>query len=196
MMRRPSVSTTKRTGVLASALFILLAAGGSLSGVAAQQAPAKTEAPVLKVDVLLTRQLGNKKISSIPHSLLLTPGTGAARLRTGVELPGEPLTTTSKEGVTTTRRDSRFVGTSIDCSFLGSPSGVEPGQRYRLLLSVADSGFLPEAQSKTMGAMGLRTFSSSTPLAIRDGQTLVFTVGTDPITGETLRAEVTISVVK
>ncbi len=194
-MRRPSVSTTKQTGVLASALFILLAAGGNLTGVAAQQATAKPEMPVLKVDVLLTRQLGEKKISSSPHSLILA-GAGAARLRTGVELPGDPSSTTSKEGVTTTRRDSRFVGTSIDCSFMGSPPDMQPGQRYRLHMSVADSGILPEAQSKTIGAMAVRTFSSSVPLAVRDGQTVVFTVGTDPITGETLRAEVTVTVVK
>jgi hypothetical protein len=42
----------------------------------------------------------------------------------------------------------------------------------------------------------VRTFSTSNFLVLRAGQPTTFSVGTDPITGETLSAEVTISLVK
>jgi hypothetical protein len=131
-------------------------------------------------------------VSRLPYSLLVPVGTSQQRtsLRVGVDLPGEPSTMTSKEGVTTTRRDTRFVGTSIDSSASLSGEG-----RYRLYLSIQDSSVLP-ADRKEFAAPVIRNFSTSNVLYVREGQPLTFSVGTDPISGETLRAEVTITAVK
>jgi hypothetical protein len=131
-------------------------------------------------------------VSRLPYSLFVPVGTGGQRtsLRVGVDLPGEPSTTTSKEGVTTTRRDTRFVGTSIDSSASLSGEG-----RYRLYLSIQDSSVLP-ADRKEFAAPVIRNFTTSNSLYVREGQPLTFSVGTDPISGETLRAEVTVTVVK
>jgi hypothetical protein len=44
--------------------------------------------------------------------------------------------------------------------------------------------------------VAFRTLSVSNTLVLRDGQMLPFVVGTDRITGETLRAEVRLTVLK
>jgi hypothetical protein len=160
----------------------------------AQTQPSQASDPVvLKVDVLLARSASDKKISSVPYSLLLVASQrgAASRLRAGVELPGEPSTTVN-EGVTTTQRPTRFVGTSIDCS-LFSQVLADP---YQLTISIQDSALLPDQKGQPMGPMAIRTFSSSSMVSIRNGQTVTLVVGTDPITGETLRAEVALTVLK
>lgn len=181
---------TSRNRMFATTLLALLvtAAAGATTVAAEQQAP-QPERPALKVEVVLTRSQGEKKVSNVPYSILV--GGGFTRLRVGVDVPGDPSSTTSKEGVTTTRRDSRFVGTSIDAA--ANPRG--PG-RHELVLSISDSSVLPDQRSKEPGQVAFRTFSISNTLVVVEGQPLAFVVGTDQVTGETLRAEVTVTVVK
>jgi hypothetical protein len=135
----------------------------------------------------------NDLISRLPYSLFVAVGPTSQRtsLRVGVDVPGEPSTTTSKDGVTTTSRPARYVGTLIDSS--ATPAG---DGRYRLYLSIQDSSVLPADQSREFVSPVIRSYSSSNYLYVRDGQTLTFSVGTDRLTGETLRAEVTVAVVK
>jgi hypothetical protein len=200
------------------------------------QQQAQTPEPMLKVDVVLTRQrvdasgkaaaelalaatnlarqealfekgLVNKQqleaarlsvkqqqgplVSRLPYSLLVSVGGRQTSLRVGVDIPMEPSTTTSKEGVTTTRRDARPIGTSIDSSATAAGDG-----RYRLFLSIQDSSVVPADRSKEFVSPVIRNFSTSNFLHVREGQALTFSVGTDPISGETLSAEVTVSIVK
>lgn len=156
---------------------------------AREQQPPKPEQQLFKLDVVLMRYRGEKKLSSVPYTLLL--GDNFTRLRVGVDVAGDSSTATSKEGVTTTRRDFRFLGTSID-------GAINPreGGRHHLILSIQDSSVLPDPRFKDSGSFAFRTFSISNQLFVREGQLVPFVVGTDQITGETLRAEVTISVVK
>jgi hypothetical protein len=49
---------------------------------------------------------------------------------------------------------------------------------------------------KLADPMAFRTFSFSNTLALRDGQTVQFATATDKITGEVLKVEVTITVMK
>jgi hypothetical protein len=142
------------------------------------------------------RALQGAAVSSLPYTLFVNvPPTGgrtaASVLRVGVDLPGEPLTTTSKEGVSTTRRDSRYVGTQIDASAVTTPDG-----RFRLYISVSDSSVVPADRSKEFVSPVIRSFTTQNNLLLRPGQPVTFSVGTDPISGETLSAEVTVSVVK
>lgn len=179
--------TSPRRMCMMLAVGLLVPAMAGLT--AREQQPPKPDPQVFKVDVVLTRYQGEKKISSVPYSLLL--GDSFTRMRVGVDVAGDPLTATSKEGVTTTRRDFRFLGTSIDGAVTPRESG-----RHHLILSIQDSSVLPDPRFKDSASLAFRTFSISNQLFVREGQAVPFVVGTDQITGETLRAEVTLTAVK
>jgi len=140
-------------------------------------------------------------VSRIPYTLfvqVLPSGTGRpTSMRVGVEVPGDAATATSKEGVTSTRREARYLGTNIDASAAALPEG-----RYRLSLTIQDSSAVPQDRWKEFSAVTrdfypvVRTFSTSNHLVLRPGQASTFSVGTDPITGETMSAEVMVNLVK
>jgi hypothetical protein len=165
----------------------------------------------LKVDVVLSRWQGEKRISNMPFTLFVNTG-GNTSVRLGVDVPvGNSVVTsgrqtpTSRSDVaagsqTTTetlaRTEYRNVGTAIDCR-----AGLDPDGRYSIYLNVQDSSiFTTDGESKPslkmVDPLAFRTFSMSNTLYMRDGQSRQFGVATDKITGEQLRVEVTLSLVK
>ena len=90
-----------------------------------------------------------------------------------------------------TRRARREQETSV----VPDPPGVEEVVHQnefqdRLWQAVAEEADAAPA------APVLRSFSTNAPLILRDGQSTVFSESADPITGETLKTEVTLHVVK
>jgi len=145
---------------------------------------------------LKLREQQGTAVSRLPYTLYVNilPSGGTGRqtsLRVGVDIPGEPSTTTSKEGVTTTRREGRQVGTSIDAS-----AGSTGDGRFRVYIGIQDSSVVPADRTKELASPVIRNFTTSNNLLLRPGQAMTFSVGTDPISGETLSAEVTVSLVK
>jgi hypothetical protein len=93
----------------------------------------------------------------------------------------------------------RSVGTSIDCTARPVSGGV-----FRVMLAVSDTSvFMPERTpdsasptSRVPGVPAFRTFTSNFNLLLKDGQVAQHTAATDPVSGEVLRIDVTLSVIK
>ena len=68
----------------------------------------------LKLQVVLSKYQGEKKVSSMPYMLSLATGQPRVSLRMGGEIP---IATTTAGGNAASRREFNYrtVGTSIDC---------------------------------------------------------------------------------
>lgn len=186
-------------------LLALLALLGGPAALAQEKArPTDEFKPVtpLRVQVLLTEFDGDKKISSLPYTLLVNADERFFRpitsLRLGVRVP----VNFASEG----KQSFQYmdVGTNIDCQARAAEDG-----RFRLDLTVERSSIYsysggPEKKSLE-GAPGdlalgaqpiLRQFKTTLPLLMRDGQTVQSTVATDPLSGRVLKVDVTLNVVK
>jgi hypothetical protein len=172
---------------------IVSAAGGEPQGTPAADTP-------LKVQIVVSRFQGEKKISSIPYTLAVVAGprSEATRLRMGVDVP-VPQTVIGEGAAVKSSYTYRSVGTSIDCSARPQSDGV-----YLVDLAVSDTAvFMPDARadsgaptSRVAGVPAFRTFTSNFNLLLKDGQVAQHTAATDPVSGEVLRIDVTLAVIK
>ncbi len=157
----------------------------------------------LKVDVVLTRLQGTKKISSLPFVLGVVPNAGKTSLRVGTDVPVVstvfPAAPSGDKAATPQSSYSyRTIGTNIDCSAESVGNGL-----YRLSLTVDDSSVelnptqSPPAQSPVLpNVPSFRNFKSSFSILLRDGQTMPYTSAPDPVSGEVTKIDVGLSVVK
>jgi hypothetical protein len=169
--------------------------------------PRRIPPPIsLKVTVVLSRYQGEKRLSSMPYSMGVTAsGYGPApktTLRMGVDVPVATTVFTGGEKTSQTPVSSyqyRNVGTNIDCnaSFDEANSGV-----FQLTLTISDSSIGLDSSKKADGAgvipniPSFRNFNSSFTALLRDGQTTQYTSATDPVTGELMKIDVTLNVMK
>ena len=91
--------------------------------------------------------------------------------------------------------DYRNVGTNIDCQ----ATRLDENQ-FSVRLDINDSSiYSPDGDAKgvkTFDPAAFRTFNASNTVVLRNGQTVLFGTGTDKISGEVLKIEVTLTVVK
>ena len=186
-------------------LLFVLTAGGFAS---AQEPPAQgrslaapTQVP-LKVQLVVSRFQGEKKVSSTPYTLAVVANDNTkTSLRMGVDVP-VPQTVFSGGGQNTsapvTSYSYRSVGTNIDCLARSADGGG-----FKLDLTVADTSmFVTEksagspSTSTTAGMPAFRSFTSSFAVLLKDGQTAQHTAATDSVSGEVLRVDVTLTVLK
>jgi hypothetical protein len=151
----------------------------------------------LKVQVVLTRHQGEKRVASLPYTMSVTAGGIPARLRMGVQVP------VSTKMVDTPNAPSswqyRDVGVNIDCS----AEAIEGG-RFSVSLTLEQTavyvaGDKPEAswQSLPVGTQPMfRTFNARFNPILRDGQSQQFTLATDPVSGEVIKVEVALAAVR
>jgi hypothetical protein len=159
----------------------------------------RSDATQLKVQITFTEFDGEKKIKSLPYSLLIQPGEGpGSKIRMGSRVP---IYSGGEHG----EMQYIDVGTNIDCRANSQPDG-----RYRLGLMLERSWvegdvFVPVrnvARSSTDPAIGqfaqpiIRQFRSDSYVTVREGQTLETNFATDPVSGKVIKMEVSISVVK
>jgi hypothetical protein len=177
-------------------------------GVAQPAAGRKLPAPIpLKVTVVLSRFQGEKRLSSMPYVIgVMASGWGPGpktTLRMGVDVPVAQTVFAgpSVEGKSApmSSYSYRSVGTNIDCgaTFDEANAGV-----FQLTMTVSDSSIGLDASKKT-NAQGVvpdipsfRNFNSSFTALLRDGQTTQYTSATDPVTGELMKIDVTLNVMK
>jgi Bacterial type II and III secretion system protein len=180
-----------------------LAIGLLLAGAAATaHAQDKSDAPAarptvpLKLQVVISRYQGEKKISSMPYMLSVNAGR-LANLRMGTRVP---VTATSYTPVATggagvnplTSFQYLDVGTNIDCN----TSAVENG-RFRVDLTIEDSSLFPDDQLRSgTDRPSLRSFRATNSMLLGDGQTAQFTTATDKASGEVTKVDVTLTVLK
>jgi hypothetical protein len=152
----------------------------------AREQPSSAAEPALtvRVHVLLTRHNGEKKVASQPHVLLTVADGKTKYLRTGVEVPvaGDVVL---KDGVT-----YKSIGTDIYCI-------VSPQADGRLLtdVDVNASWIYPEGD-KGAARPTFRNYRLDGSAFFRDGQTIELASATDSVTGEVVKAEVTVTIVK
>jgi hypothetical protein len=194
--------------VRATALLTFLLAG---VGSAQQPVPNSPPKPSVqaKIDVVLSRFLGEKKISSLPFTLLVEVPPdghrGQGSIRMGIDVPiGAKTTTTTasnpsrNETVTNvpkTTTEYKNIGTWIDC-------GIQHMQDwFEVNVGVQDSSiYTPDSSGRgtprITDPLAFRSMSFNNQLPMRDGQTLQFAMATDKISGETVKVDVTLSIVK
>jgi len=160
------------------------------------------EGPVvpLKVDFTIARYQGEKRLSSVPYALTVSTGgqRNMAHLRMTAQIPvvSTSYTPTTPGGAGAnplTSYQYKDVGTSIDCSATVGETG-----RYLLAITIDDSSVYPEGEptKSPTGAPSFRSFRSSETVVLRDGQSTQFVAATDKITGETVKVDVRLTVVK
>jgi type II secretory pathway component GspD/PulD (secretin) len=189
---------TKQVQTLA--LVLMLAAGGALR---AQDKPAppppRPPAPSVpvKVTVVLSRTQGEKKISSMPYTLSLTGSHANLRMGTKIPIMVAAAASADRDGRANTQINPiqyQDVGTYIDCDMRSLDDG-----RFVLNLSIDDSSVYSDETTPASGAKGnpsFRSFRAANSMILRDGQTGQFTSATDKLTGETVKVDVTLTVVK
>lgn len=164
-----------------------------------QDAPKPAEKTItpLRVQIVFTEYDGEKKISSMPYTLLVNADDrgAAATIRMGVRVPIE---TSSNTGVKQIQYQD--VGTNVD----GHAEKMDDG-RFIMKLSVEKSSVYTPGTHEKPTAGGneisnsqpiIQQFRSQINLLIRDGQTTQSTVATDPITGHVTKVDVTLNVIK
>lgn len=149
----------------------------------------------VRVQFVISRYQGDKKISSLPYSVPVkasASGGGTwANLRTGVQVP--IMTTRTADGKAVPTYTYKDVGIGIDCRV----TEIEGGQ-YNVELNVDDSSISSNHPGQAQpDAPVFRHFRiNNVAVVLKDGQTTQLAAGADPLTGEIMRVDVTLTVVK
>lgn len=155
------------------------AAAQPVSTLPGAEQPAPTS---LRVQVVISRHQGDKTISRVPHTLLVTTESRATQLRMGARVPIRTGETFQYEN----------VGTQIDCSAV---TLKQEGQ-YVLNITVDDSTPFQTENGIASDLPSFRSFRAAQSVVLRDGQTTQFTMSTDKVTSEVVRVEVGLTVLK
>lgn len=162
-------------------------------------------ATALKVTVVLSRYQGEKRVSSMPYVLGVTAGATApgpkTTLRMGTAVPVIMTVFGGGDGKTIPQSSYNYrdVGTNIDCTAWGEETTAG---LFQVSLTITDSSIGLDPSKKT-GAQGVvpdipsfRNFNSSFTALLRDGQTMQYTSATDPVTGDLMKIDVTLNLMK
>jgi hypothetical protein len=195
-------------------LALTLLASALAPGLAQAQAPAAADRSLEKMPVYpitaivtLAHYQKDKQISSEPYTLAVTvtgfgQAVGKSSLRMGTNVPvptSTPITPPASTGagakpaVPVTPFTYQEVGTNIDCTIT-----TTDGVRFVVGITVGDSSVVEEASrnGKPPLAPSFRRFSITNSMVLSDGGTGVFTSAPDRVTGEVVKVEVALRVVK
>ena len=171
-------------------------------GVARAQQPPAAPKPLLvplEVELVLSRYQGDRKISSIPYTLNVNANGSQTSLNMGTEVPvPSTIIQTPQNGQNPSPVRSynyRPIGTSIQLRVNSVDNGFD------VQLTVEDSSvFSPDARQQAVPMMpdvpAFRNFKGVNSILLKDGQTRQYTVATDRVTGEVLKVDVTLKVLK
>jgi hypothetical protein len=160
---------------------------------AQEKAEPRTVTP-LKVQMVIGRQLGEKKVSSLSYGFPCNANDRKVQMKLGVEVP---VPVRKGEGM---EFQYRNVGANIECDATTLADG-----RFNLRLAVEQSSLytagtaavpLPGGRTLEEAPPVFRTSMSVFTVVLRDGQTAQSVSGTEPMTGEVVTFEVTLAVGK
>jgi hypothetical protein len=171
---------------------------------AAPAPPRPDRAPTpLTVQVTLTRLKDDKVTSRIPYTLAVNADDRRpTRVRVGIETPVptttfQPTSVASEGGAPAPPAPPmrsfqyRPVGVNIDAR----AESLADGQ-YRINLTVEQSSVARVERDPTVAIHGMPlygSFHAEVGVVLRDGQTAETVSATDPVTGETLKIDVTLT---
>jgi hypothetical protein len=160
--------------------------------------PAQATATPLKVTVVVSRFQGEKKLSSLPYTLSVNAGSRGT-LRMGAKVPVMMMSFPNmpKDAPAGGPIQYQDVGTDIDCYV----SSVQDDGRYRIEITLSDTSVYGDGPTTTdnkptPGNPSFRSFRATDSMALRDGQSAQFTMATDKVSGEIVKVDVTLTVVK
>jgi type II secretory pathway component GspD/PulD (secretin) len=149
----------------------------------------------LSVRIVISQYQGEKKISSMPYVLSVNSNDlSKASLRMGARVPvpsiafGAQMPDDVKVAIPFQYQE---VGTNIDCESRTLDDG-----RYRLTIVVDDSSIYPADLSPKGTPQAFRQFRLSNTVVLKDGQTTQFTTAADKLSGDIVKIDVTLTVVK
>ena len=148
----------------------------------------------LQVQVVISKFQGEKKVSSIPYLLSVISAASlnqqaSLRMGTQVAIPSS----STNDGKTVSSYSYRDIGTNIDCGAVARPDGS-----FNVLVTVSESSvYADDKQTPNItGLPVLRSFQTTNRLILRDGQTNQFSAATDRVSGEVVRIDITLKVLK
>ena len=153
----------------------------------------------LEIEIVISRFQGDKKISSVPYLLAVNAEGSESRLQMGSEVPVyntafTPAAATKDAPQPLRSYNYRSVGTKIQSS-----ARTAPENRFEVYIYVEDSSVYTGTEKTVPGADGMpvfRNFNSTNTLLLRDGQTRQYTAAVDRVSGEVVKVDVTLKVVK
>lgn len=174
----------------AGLLLLAPAVAAQDKGEAEQRPPAITP---LRVQLVMSKQLADKKISSLAYSVPCNAGERKAMLKLGVEVP-VPV-----RKADTVEFQYRNVGANIECDARRLADG-----RFNVHIAFEQSSLYAPGEKvlgeltseRPAGAPFFRTSMNQFSALLRDGQTLQAVTGTDPVSGEVTAVDVTLTVLK
>ena len=143
--------------------------------------------PILKITVVLSRVNGEKKIANLPFVLLVTPNGGPTTVQMSSQVP-IPITTVN-DGKSVSSYQYQNIGTNMNVQ----ASPLEGGA-YNISLSVNVSQELAPAEGFSTGRT--QSFTSSTRITLKDGGSIQYNAATDKMTGDLVKVDVTLNVIK
>jgi hypothetical protein len=178
--------------VLAAAAVATVQARPERAAAAVDQAG--TAGTTLKVTVVLSRFAGEKKTLSLPFVLMVVAGDErptTVQMSSDVPVPSQSLT----DGKAVTSYQYRPLGTNISMSAKALDGGV-----FNVLMNLSDTQVLltdgAGVAESVKGLPRFQSFSSSPRLLLRDGQTVQYAAATDKMSGDVVKVDVTLNVVK
>lgn len=194
-----SLKTGARGVVLAIAIGSLPMAG-LIAQAPVEQSPQRTSASVtpkpivpLKITVVISRWQGEKKTASLPFTLAVNADDqrqGNATLRMSEQVP-VPQQTMAGGNAPVASYSYRQVGTNID-----SQARSVEDNRFSVMVAIEDSQIFSDSAKTTVGLPSFQSFSSTMNVILKDGQTTQYTTATDKISGEVVKVDVTLNVVR
>jgi hypothetical protein len=190
----------------------LLAYGVAADAQGQRQGQGAERSIPLRVELVISRYQADKKVSSLPYSFVVNatdPGhlEEFSRVRMGVEIPvvGYPPTPDAKQNAATGQTPAvqyRPFGTNIDCF-----ARILDDGRFKVGVTVEESSPLNEQEkARSTGSATenravnstpvFRSFRISNTLVLKDGQSQQFSTATDRFSGEIVKIDMTLSVIK
>jgi len=161
----------------------------------AQEAAAVVPSTPLRVQVTISRFEGERKVATMPYSLLVNAGDRDNRvaLRIGVAVP---IANAGKDGPLVTVHD---IGTNMDCTATPADQG-----RFRITLALNYSSVYESDQRHLQATPPrpgdstqlVRSFTTSFSMLLRNGESGQSLAATDPVTGEVMKIDVSLTVLK
>jgi hypothetical protein len=157
----------------------------------AQKSPGSSAAangPMLRIQLVISRFDGEKKLGSLPYTLIAAPWTpgnsNTAGIRLGVDVP----VPAASPAVAT---EYRTLGMNIDCLNVRELAGG----RYQFDINLKSTGAVAAANVGAVAGFPMfRRFDTSFTSILRDGQSTQAVTSTDPVTGEVIKIDVTLNV--
>ena len=187
--------------LIVGVLALLLAAPMPARGQQPPAAPPKPALVPLDVELVIARYQGDKKISSIPYTLNVNANGEQTTFNMGTEVPVpttiiSPTATNGQQPAPIRSYNYRNVGIGVTLRASTVTDGL-----YSVQVNIEDSSvFSPDGRQPSMpmivDAPAFRSFRGVNTVLLKDGQTRQYTVATDRVTGEVLKVDLTLKVLK